>query len=666
MAELQLDKNYVRDIIERAIYAGNKSQPLEDKQVNEPNPTWSPNNLRKLILSPEGVVVQWYTTVDTNLNTLETFFTFKDVESTAYALSMGVQNYLGLLSKNHKFSNVEEIILIPQSSNPIYSDLELDTGSLVNSIDLSSHPRLASISIAVEPLSLKEWAKSVQAAIQNKTHLISNQLAPTQFDTRDLEVKPRYFTKMALRPFYYKTDSTGLKEVLNKIYTYHEEQIDKVDKENKEQGKIIYTNEMKGINEEIIQGFRSGLQALIAAKQLETKVMEKEQPPQWVEVVELSQIALVQELQGYTIYLEKEDKEVLGQTLINFLTRLDIITQTPQLNTEILAQVIQLCMLIVDNWETKVSAYGGLEKIIKVSSEMEELELQEIGKELALIVKAKQESSRVGVVKPLLHVYKGLLQLLGKEEILNKWATLIIEKEEEKEVQTDLSQQIEVDLDSSSTLEMEQINLSSETPLEPYIEPHIEPQLDTKVSLTNLFQPFQDDEESTYIDTIVFEPHQNNEIEVDKSIYQSFQDNHNKEHEQLGVSNEKSYNEVEKQILMKLDLSKEENIKKLKPIWQQLNIDKGWFINLYQKLEQPNPEFMREVYYFVTQVYSTYKYAWSFEIRYLQLLRFVDTQYANLSPTIEYDTSLFMTNTEGKTTNREQILKALDKIFYKI
>lgn len=175
--EVKNDGIYFQDELSKLLNC-NYYKTLKD---NLPKPSgypgWSPNNVRRVIISPDGILIQYHTTVKAKLpsNRLVHIRLF-NVEEAMQALNSGkCKPMLQVLGKNRVYSAIEEIILLSKSDNGLYllnSELNLQSIGLDNRGALGEslkarYSRMYGVSV-VNNLSLKEFVDKYQGMLSKK------------------------------------------------------------------------------------------------------------------------------------------------------------------------------------------------------------------------------------------------------------------------------------------------------------------------------------------------------------------------------------------------------------------------------------------------------------------------------------------------------------------
>lgn len=172
---------YCYDIVQDLINVGYSKEFKENKNIPLGYPGWSPNNIRRLIISPDGVIVQYHTTKDMKINNI---ITSKAFEPKKVIKCFSSKNYIPMLQalKSDRIcSAIEEIILIKYSTqNEIQRNLpeaEYNLASLgignVSGIEglRRRYARLYSISI-INEFNIARFA-TLSEEMKSKTYIIS-------------------------------------------------------------------------------------------------------------------------------------------------------------------------------------------------------------------------------------------------------------------------------------------------------------------------------------------------------------------------------------------------------------------------------------------------------------------------------------------------------------
>lgn len=334
----KLDKRYIQKQVQKALYAAPEVRRAEDG--SEPVSDWSPNNLRKVILSPEGIVTQWYTTQNTKFKTRVQFTPFSDLEATVYSLSTTKHDYLKHLSANHKFSNLEEVIVLPASPN----GLSFNVDELWASLKLDTFKRLAARAVAVEPMELGQFLTENKDAINDRKELLTSTFTPDRYSVRELN--KQYYNSKELRGFYYELDQPGkaLSKELNNTQTYFANKVDKTD--------ITKADNLSQVND------------LVARNNMLTPLIDKVVAPYLALMTFINKRSLQSEVvldipttQAF-FGLDIEPPKTLP-----ILTRLDLVTANPGTNAAVLMEFYNAVL----KGYTDIFTLAGIQDVYDVS-----------------------------------------------------------------------------------------------------------------------------------------------------------------------------------------------------------------------------------------------------------------------------------------------------------
>ena len=150
----QKDKNSLYNLVWSKLTRGvtEKLSSNESFMIDK----WSPNNLRRLIVSPEGVLFQLFITEGTFHKKRVDIVPFEVSENTNSALQTGYP-ITSVLYRNRVFSSVEEVIVIPRSPLTYYSLNPVEVRRLDSKA--SSLKRLANVIIITDVISFKDFVQ---------------------------------------------------------------------------------------------------------------------------------------------------------------------------------------------------------------------------------------------------------------------------------------------------------------------------------------------------------------------------------------------------------------------------------------------------------------------------------------------------------------------------
>lgn len=169
---------------------------------------WSPNNLRRLIISPEGVVFQPFVTRGTFFNNSLGVVQFPISEETAYELH-GKRTILSVLYRDRIFSSIEEIVIIPKSPNVPYNLSENELQRLQTKI--KSFKRLSSVILVKDEIPLKDFIQDNKDALQDKFNPLSKaeNKGSSLSNSVVMNVVSDWYNHTSLRPQFYSLDEEG-------------------------------------------------------------------------------------------------------------------------------------------------------------------------------------------------------------------------------------------------------------------------------------------------------------------------------------------------------------------------------------------------------------------------------------------------------------------------
>lgn len=175
--ELRNDGSFFQNELLRLLNCNYYKTFKENLPKTSGYPGWSPNNVRRLVISPDGILVQYHTTVKAKLpsNRL-THIKLFNVEEATQALQSGkCKPMLQVLGKNRVYSAIEEIILLSKGDNGLYllnDELNLKSIGIDNKGDIAEslkarYLRMYGIGV-VNNLSLKEFVDKYQSLLSKK------------------------------------------------------------------------------------------------------------------------------------------------------------------------------------------------------------------------------------------------------------------------------------------------------------------------------------------------------------------------------------------------------------------------------------------------------------------------------------------------------------------
>ncbi|MEC2463556.1 hypothetical protein P9X10_01395 [Bacillus cereus] len=166
---------------------------------------WSPNNLRRLIISPEGVLFQLFITENTFHKNKIDVVQFPLNEETGIALQKGY-TISSVLYRNRVFSSIEEVVIIPRSPKVPYSLSTREISQLHNKV--SSLKRLANIIIVSDAVSLQDFIKANVEALADPYTLLKDSEKSNLGNNKILPYVKDWYKHTSLRPQYYALDET--------------------------------------------------------------------------------------------------------------------------------------------------------------------------------------------------------------------------------------------------------------------------------------------------------------------------------------------------------------------------------------------------------------------------------------------------------------------------
>lgn len=188
---------------------------------------WSPNNLRRLIVSPEGVIFQPFLTKGTFFHTPLGVVEFPISEETQADLQ-GKKTVTSILYQKRVFSSVEEIVIIPNSPTVPYSLNPNEVRGIFNKA--SSFKRLGSVVILKESVDLKNFLYTNTGAMLDRYSLLATSDKAQLGDCKKLQGAKNWYKHTSLRPQFYSLDEQG--KALSDYFKDVEENLTNLEKES--------------------------------------------------------------------------------------------------------------------------------------------------------------------------------------------------------------------------------------------------------------------------------------------------------------------------------------------------------------------------------------------------------------------------------------------------
>lgn len=167
---------------------------------------WSPNNLRRLVISPEGVLFQVFVTKGTFFKSPIGVVEFPVTESTQSDLDSRT-TLTSVLYRKRVFSSIEEVIIIPNSTNVPYSLSAREVQTLQRKIN--SFKRLSDVVIVKNAVSLKEFTKNNLKAMEDPYKQLADSKDANLGECAIISLNKDWYNHTALRPQFYTLDEDG-------------------------------------------------------------------------------------------------------------------------------------------------------------------------------------------------------------------------------------------------------------------------------------------------------------------------------------------------------------------------------------------------------------------------------------------------------------------------
>ncbi|MGF2715705.1 hypothetical protein ACQUY5_26240 [Bacillus cereus] len=198
----QIDKNSLYNLVWTKITRGvtEKLNSNESFLIDK----WSPNNLRRLIISPEGVLFQLFVTEGTFHKKKIDVIPFPINEVSNKALQEGYA-ISSVLHRNRVFSSVEEVIIIPRSPNVPYYSLSPKEVETLHTKS-SSLKRLANVIIVTKPVSLRDFIEQNIEALADPYSLLKENPKSKLGNPKIVNYVKDWYKHTSLRPQYYSLD----------------------------------------------------------------------------------------------------------------------------------------------------------------------------------------------------------------------------------------------------------------------------------------------------------------------------------------------------------------------------------------------------------------------------------------------------------------------------
>lgn len=207
MPKLNLDAK-----IEKLLYSGASITTTgngKDSESSSYSTNFSPNNLKSLVLSPEGLILTFHTT-SSNQNKLVRRLNFPDTLDT-YTYLDEEKEILSFLVGKRVYSSVEEIVIIAQSGyEPKFKMPKRQLGVVQNKL-IHKLKRLRDvIVISSIPNSLEEFQEYYEEALKrDNVVLADDKELVAQQGVSVIPINKKWYNAISLRPAYYKIDEKG-------------------------------------------------------------------------------------------------------------------------------------------------------------------------------------------------------------------------------------------------------------------------------------------------------------------------------------------------------------------------------------------------------------------------------------------------------------------------
>ena len=223
-------KNYCYDIAMDVVYQGKRKQIVDVSRANQAITFWSPNNIKRLFISPDGVAVQFYTRT-CGKKLLEVRL-FKNTEITKVSQCFSMADYvpmLKVLTGERMCSSIEEIVLCTGSKYNLRLPTNESNLTIINKGGniQNSFRRLRGILIANTDLLTLLNSIGVEN-LKDSLYQISDDEKLSYYVSSRIDVlKDTWWKGSYLRPARYSLDAEGssLANYFNKVIEDNEKQI---------------------------------------------------------------------------------------------------------------------------------------------------------------------------------------------------------------------------------------------------------------------------------------------------------------------------------------------------------------------------------------------------------------------------------------------------------
>ena len=205
-------KTTILDKVESVLYSGasfTNSGNSNDSESSTYSTNYSPNNLKSVILSPEGLVLVFHTT-SSNQNKLIRRINFPQTTDTLAYLSED-KEILSFLVGKRVYSSLEEIIIIAQSGYEPMFKLPKRQLTFVQTQVIPRLKRLRDVIVIPNiPTPLEDFQNYYEDKLkQDNTTLAQDPQLASQQGVSIIPIHENWYSAINLRPSYYKIDEKG-------------------------------------------------------------------------------------------------------------------------------------------------------------------------------------------------------------------------------------------------------------------------------------------------------------------------------------------------------------------------------------------------------------------------------------------------------------------------
>lgn len=223
--------NKITDVLTKGVEAAKR----REQDSSAPLPKYSPNNLKSIVLSQEGVLLTFFTTVDSNQATTTRYIQFPQNEE-AFNEWMTGKELLSFLVGERVYSSIEEIVVIQSTGpNAIYKVPERQINYITEKVIPKMKRLYSFVALYSIDITLKQFLDEKKQVLTDPYQHIYD--LPEIVEPRDgikALINEDWWKHTALRPQYYLLDEKDgpLSRYFNKVKEHFENQ-EKVEKYKK-------------------------------------------------------------------------------------------------------------------------------------------------------------------------------------------------------------------------------------------------------------------------------------------------------------------------------------------------------------------------------------------------------------------------------------------------